>query len=75
MAVFTTKFSFGLDQREGIGSTHFALPAGDIAIGFTTVLLEFEQAQHEIAQGGHDVGASPSADEGGIFHPRVTSRR
>ena len=58
---------FGLDQREGIGSAHFALPAGNIAIGFTTVLLELEQAQHEIAQGGHDVGASPSADEGGIF--------
>ena len=58
---------FGLDQREGIGAAHFTLPPGDTAIGFTIVLLELEQAQHEIVQGGHDVGASPSADEGGIF--------
>ena len=69
-AILTTKFSFGLDQSEGIGAAHFTLPPGDTAIGFTTVLLELEQAQHEIAQGGHDLGASPSADAGGIFfHP------
>ena len=60
---------FGLDQREGIGAAHFALPPGDTAIGFPTVFLELEQAQHEIAQGGHDLGASPSADAGGTFHP------
>ena len=58
---------FGLDQREGIGSAHFALPAGDIAIGFTTVLLELEQAHHEIAQGGHDVGAGQAGDVVAVF--------
>ena len=48
-----------------------ALPAGDIAVDLARVLLELEQTQHEVAQGGHQVGAIASAGSVLVFNPML----
>jgi hypothetical protein len=55
-----------LDKFDRQRSGHFALPTRHIlGIGLFSILLEFEQAENQIAQRGHGLGSF--ADTGGVF--------
>ena len=57
-----------LDQFQGLGLGHPAEPAGQkLFLGPFPVLLQFEQAQNQIAQRGHDKGSGFSGDQRRIF--------